>query len=89
MNQSKFYLISPDKGESGTLETLPVTDGLEIVKNNQIVQSNIRFSSNDLVCITSEASIELVKQRMDDLPKKNAISILKDKYLFKRMQLNT
>ena len=85
MNRSKLYLIAPNYAESGTLETLPQTDGLQILKNDDLVRSKIRFSSNDLVCITSEASIEQVKQRMDDENKKNAIGILKDKYRFREV----
>ncbi len=85
MKRSKFYLIAPNYAESGTLETLPETDGLQILKNDDLVQSKLHFSTNDLVCITSEASIELVKQRIDDENKKNAISVLKDKYRFREI----
>jgi len=85
MNPKNLFLISPNHAESGALETLPKTDGLKVLKNDQVVRSDIRFSSSDLVCITSEASIELVKQRIDDTSKKNAISILKDKYKFREI----
>lgn len=85
MKQQNFFLISPNYAESGTLETLPKTEGLRILKNDYLVESNIRFSQNDLVCITSEASIELVRQKMDDVTKKNAIGILKDKFKFREI----
>ena len=85
MKESKLYLIAPNNAEAGSLETLPKTDGLRVIKNDELENSNIRFASTDLVCITSEASIDLVKQRMNDHNKQNAISILKDKYEFRKI----
>ncbi|HMB63002.1 MAG TPA: ATP-grasp domain-containing protein [Eudoraea sp.] len=85
MDQRKFYLISPNYAEAGTLETLPATPGLRVIKNDSLERSNIRFSSDDLICITSEASIEVVKERIDDPAKRNAINMLKDKYQFREI----
>ena len=85
MSLPKFYLISPNYAESGALETLPDTPGLQIIKNDQLENSAIRFNPADLVCITSEASIEIVKKRLDDPTKVNAINMLKDKYQFRKI----
>ena len=85
MSESKFLLISPNAAEAGALETLPPTPGLRIMKNDEVINENLRFSPDDLICITSEASIELVKNRMDDPVKKNALAVLKDKFRFREI----
>lgn len=85
MEQSKLYLIAPNYAEAGALETLPQTSGLHILKNDNLVQSELRFNTHDKVCITSEASIELVKNRLIDSSKQKAIDTLKDKYRFREV----
>ncbi len=83
-NQNKIFLITSD-AESGTLETLPITESLNILSVNELKNSNIRFSDNDKVCISSEASLDSLMNRIDDERKTNAILKLKDKFLFREI----
>ncbi len=81
----KFYLVSPEKSESGALETLPKTEGLKMLKDTEIQEKSFQFNLNDKVCITSEASLQIVKDALTDEAKKNAINVLKDKYKFREI----
>lgn len=78
-----LYLITSN-AEAGTFETLPDTQGMEILSSNELQQNEYHFGSFQKLCITSEASIELLKSRMDDA-RKNAIEVLKDKNKFREM----
>jgi hypothetical protein len=80
-----MYLITPQKGEAGSIETLPATEGMKIIKDHDLIQSDLKFNIEDKVCITSEASIEIVKERLEDDKKKNAIEVLKDKAKFREI----
>ncbi len=79
------YLIASSDAESGTIETLPETEGLTIVNTNDLANSNWKFSTKDKVCITSEAAIEVVLDRLEEEAKINAIIALKDKYKFRQL----
>ncbi len=81
----KFYLVSPEKSESGALETLPRTEGMQMLKDTEIQKENLQFNLNDKVCITSEASLQVVKEALTDKSRKNAINVLKDKYKFREI----
>ncbi|WP_455169698.1 ATP-grasp domain-containing protein [Aegicerativicinus sediminis] len=85
---NKLYLISPESAESGTLETLPITEGMTLLKDNQMLSKDFCFQKDDKICITSEASLELVKNKIDDTAKKQAINLLKDKYNFREILTN-
>lgn len=82
---NKLYLISPESSEAGTLETLPVTKGMNLIKDNQITSNDFYFHKDDKICITSEASLEIVKNKIVDPTKKDAINLLKDKYKFREI----
>lgn len=82
---NKLYLVSPNKSESGTLETLPPTEGMILIKDDQIISQNFNFQKNDKICITSEASLDIVKNKIADNSKKEAINLLKDKYKFREI----
>ena len=84
LDRQKVYLVTSN-AEAGTLESLPVTAQMEIISNDDLLQTNLRFSKNDKVCIASEAAIETIVSRMDDLARKNAIEVLKNKYAFRKM----
>ena len=80
-----LYLIYPDSSESGALETLPKTNGMQLVKDIDIQAKGFMFDVEDKVCITSEASLEIVKEKLSDKSKKNAIDCLKDKHKFREI----
>jgi hypothetical protein len=83
LDRQKVYLITSN-AESGTLESLPITDHLEIISNDDLVKTDLRFGKDDKVCIASEVSIETIVSRMDDSSRKNTIESLKDKYIFRK-----
>jgi hypothetical protein len=83
LDRQKVYLITSN-AESGTVESLPVTEDIKIISNEDLLQTNLRFSSSDKVCIASEVSMETIVSRMDDRSRKNTIESLKDKYIFRK-----
>ena len=82
--QIKLYLITTNS-VAGTLETMPPTDNLKILNIDELEKSDLRFSGRQKICITSEASIDILLRRIDDANKVNAITKLKDKYLFREI----
>ncbi len=80
-----LYLVSPEKSESGALETLPKNQGLKMLKDTDIKNGSFQFKPNDKVCITSEASLQIVREALTDESKKNAINVLKDKFRFREI----
>ncbi len=83
--ENKLYLVSPQKSEAGALETLPQTDGLTMMKDTEIQNGAFKFNAEDKVCITSEASLQIVKEALTDEAKKKAINVLKDKFKFREI----
>ena len=83
MTMHKLFLICPDKSEAGALETLPPTEGITIVKTSELLSSGKRFSIDDKICITSEASIDIVKKHLNNERLVSAIDVLKDKSAFR------
>ena len=82
-NNSAF-LISNRASESGTLETLPDTNGLQVLDKGQLrQQTSLRFGKDDKVCLTTESIIEDVLNRLDDENRKTAVLKLKDKFAFR------
>jgi hypothetical protein len=82
-NQEKLYLITSN-AEAGAMETLPVTEGMEVISSSDLLQSDLFFTPEMKVMITSEACIETIKGRVDDA-RKRAIEVLKDKYEFRKI----
>ena len=83
ITKPKAYIISDPGAESGAIETIPPTDGLNILTIDELRQSSIRFTENDKVCITSEAVIEGVLERLDDETLIFGIHTMKDKVAFR------
>ena len=81
---TNLYLIT-SSSVAGTLETMPPTENLKIVSVQELENSELRFSDNQKICITSETSIDILLERIDDKNKVNAIRKLKDKYLFREI----
>ena len=84
---NSIYLITSNS-ESGTIESLPPTENLNILTVNELAISDLHFSNSEKVCITSEASLDLLVSRITDDNKINAILKLKDKFLFREILLN-
>ena len=84
--QSTSFLITSN-AEAGTLETLPTTEKLSILSASDLAKTDLRFSDEQKVCITSEASLDYLMGCMDDESKINAILKLKDKFLFREILL--
>jgi ATP-grasp domain len=83
LDRQKVYLITSN-AESGTLESLPVTEHLQVISNEDLLQTNLRFYKDDKVCIASEVSMETIVSRLDDSTRRNTIETLKDKYSFRK-----
>jgi hypothetical protein len=79
----KLYLITTN-AEAGAMETLPVTEGMEVISSADLVRSDLFFTPDMKVMISSEACIETIKGRMDDSRRK-VIEVLKDKYEFRKI----
>lgn len=76
-------MVYPDQAEAGAIETLPETEGLELVSESAFVENYDGISSSGKICVTSEASLESILRKMKDGSKKRAIQSLKDKLLFR------
>ena len=84
-NNNKIYLITSANAEAGTLETMPVTPNMNRMSSDDLLKSNLHFSKDDKVCITSESSIDIVMSRMLDDDRKKAMEVLKDKFAFRKI----
>jgi ATP-grasp domain len=82
--QNSFYLITSNS-EAGTLETLPPTKDLNIVSVSDLENNNFQFSNKQKICITSEASLDVLMGCINDDTKIDAILKLKDKYKFRQI----
>ncbi len=80
---NKVYLITSN-AEAGTIETLPLTNGLEMISDDYLIKTDLYFEANQKVCITSETSIEIIANRIDT-NRANAIQKLKDKFAFREI----
>ena len=81
--QEKVYLIT-STAEAGTMETLPVVPEMELIRNEDLECSDIRFGVHQKVCVTSEYSLATVAGRLDPA-RKNAVTALKDKFRFREI----
>ena len=77
----KLYLIT-SVVEAGAMETLPETPSVELIKDSDLIKSNLNFTKDQKVCVTSEYSLETIKEKIDD-SRRNAIELLKDKFKFR------
>jgi len=80
-----LYLVFPQSAESGTLETLPITKGMQVIQEDKFLQLAKELVSSNKICITSEAALESVICKIDDDSKVIAIKAMKDKYLFRKL----
>ena len=82
---TKLYLVYPDSAESGTLETLPKTEGLELLGESDFLNRYINLVASAKMCITSEATLESILKKLDNETTKNALLTMKDKHLFREL----
>lgn len=80
----KLYLVLANQAEAGAIETLPHTEGMTLINDSQVLSSDFTFQRGDKICITSEASLDIVMNNLVDKPKKEAIELLKDKFKFRK-----
>lgn len=78
-----LYLVFPKNAESGALETIPDTKGMTIIQEDDFLKLSTSTVNSNKICITSEATLETVLNKIDDDLKVNAIKAMKDKYLFR------
>ena len=84
-NKIDLYLIYSDSSEAGSMETLPDTQGLQALEYKELQQSDLTFTAEDKICITTEACLDLVLERMTNEEIKKSIEVLKDKYKFRQL----
>jgi hypothetical protein len=85
-SENSAFLISNPSSESGTLDTLPGTRGLQVLNRQELQgQKDLRFGKNDKVCLTTESILDDVLQRLDDEARKSAVLRLKDKFAFREL----
>jgi hypothetical protein len=68
--------------EAGTLETMPVDAGMELIRTEDLLRSDRRFDGQERVCITSEYSLAAIVNRLDPV-RRDAVEVLKDKFRFR------
>jgi len=89
MSSIKAYLIGNPTSESGSLDTLPDTEGLNVLSREQLIdQANLRFGKDDKVCLTTESVLDNVLPRLDDKNRISAVLSLKDKFAFRELLKN-
>jgi ATP-grasp domain len=84
VESQKVYLIVSN-AEAGTRESLPATAQMEIIDSDDLVQTDLRFTKDDKVCIASEAALDRTISRIDDPIRVKAIALLKNKYAFRQI----
>jgi hypothetical protein len=82
-NQNKIYIITSNI-EAGALETLPVTSSMELIANNDLLQTDLLFNEHKKICVTSEYSLETVYSKLN-IARRTAIDVLKDKFKFREI----
>ncbi|WP_223548607.1 ATP-grasp domain-containing protein [Aestuariivivens sp. NBU2969] len=83
--KNKLFLVYPESAESGTLETLPNTEAMELVQENSFIDRFRDISKSIKVCVTSEATLESILKNLSDEIKKSAIQSMKHKHLFRKL----
>jgi ATP-grasp domain len=84
VEHQKVYLITSN-AEAGTIESLPATAQMAIIDSDCLVQTNLRFTKHDKVCIASEAALDRTIAKIDDPVRVQAIELLKNKYTFRQI----
>ena len=80
-----LFLVYPESAEAGAIETLPKTQGMTILREDEFLHLEEELVNSNKVCITSEAILERVLARWSDQRRIDAILAMKDKYLFRQL----
>ncbi len=81
----KVYLIKSKNTESGTIETLPEFEQLQLIDDVNTELKSI-FENNKKIAIISESSIDKILATLqEDHPKRKAIELFKDKFAFRKL----
>jgi len=83
--KNTLYLVYPKSAESGAIETLPNTEGVELVREDIFIRNHDNTSHLSKVCITSEATLDSILEILKDKVKVDAIKSMKDKSLFRNL----
>lgn len=83
--ENNMYLIYPESAESGALETLPDTEGMELLTERQFAENYKGYPHAKKICVTSEATLETILNNLNDKTKKSAIQSMKNKHLFREI----
>ncbi len=78
-----MYLIISNNNEPGTLDTLPQTEGLVVLKEDEFLSSDIQLDDGTTYAITTEGVIDSVNKKTVSKNKLEATILLKDKVLFR------
>lgn len=82
----KVYLVKPQQSESGTIETLPEFEQLQLIEDKDARELKFIFENNQKVAIISESSIANVLSNLpEENAKRKAIELFKDKFLFRKL----
>jgi hypothetical protein len=82
-SQEKVSIIT-SVVEAGTLETMPVVPGMELIRTEDLLLSDRTFEEHEKVCITSEYSLSAIIGRLDPA-RRDAVEALKDKFRFRTL----
>lgn len=84
MQPTNVTLVVDPHAESGGIETLPPTNGLEIVDRATFAEVSTPLDASAPICINSEAALDDVLSRLDD-NRAAGIRALKDKTAFRKL----
>ena len=73
---SVLYLVFPRNAESGTLETLPDTKGMQLIREDEFLELSSETINASKICITSEAALESVASKIDEDSKVIGIKVM-------------
>ena len=80
-----LYLVYPKNSESGSIETLPKTEGMQLIQEDFFIENYNDLLKQNKICITSEATLDSILKILNDEAKVDAIKSMKDKFLFRNL----
>jgi hypothetical protein len=79
------FMIVNARGLGGALDTMPPTNGLEILTTQELTQSDARLHPGVRICITADTELDDVMSRLEDETRLFAIRNLRDKFAFRQL----
>ena len=71
-----LFLVYPESAEAGAIETLPKTQGMTILREDEFLHLEEELVNSNKVCITSEAILERVLARWSDQRRRSPNNLL-------------